>query len=160
MTKTGRRPTHLTQRRDRLQGLTLQQEPGKVAEGGRRRDPQPLGANGGHAKPGASRGLERGAERGRDVETRERQSPAEHHQALSHGVAKPRKLCPKRRHRSLHLHPPARRSPRGQKHGRSPGASSPAGHSPCRRRSSGTGQHRAVPKQAKRRPHSSRGGCT
>lgn len=67
VTKTGRRPTHLTQRRDRLQGLTLQQEPGKVAEGGRRRDPQPLGGNGGHAKPGASRrpGAGRGEGAGR-----------------------------------------------------------------------------------------------
>lgn len=57
----------------------------------------------------------------------------------------------------MQLHSPARRSPRAQKNGRSPGASSPAGHSPCRRRSSRTREDRVVPKQATRRPDPSRG---
>lgn len=75
----------------------------------------------------------------------------------SNGGGKPRKLCRGRRRRSLQLHSPARRSPRGQMHGRLRSASSPAGHSSSRCRSSRTREERVVPKQAKRRPDPSRG---
>lgn len=70
-------------------------------------------------------------------------------------AARRRAVAPGRRggsRRCAQPHSPARRSLLGRKHGRSPGASPPAGLGPGRRRSSGPRESRAVPRRAKRRP--------
>lgn len=90
------------------------------------------------------------------METRAPQSRAEHHQGHEQrrGTAS---TC--RGRRRLQPHSPARRSPCGKKHGR-PGASSPAGHSLCRRRSSRTREWRVVQRWARWPPDLSPGRCT